>query len=98
MTLRRLSTLFVLAALAAPRTASAAHYETTNFSVEAPSADLAKKFGDMAEQYRTQKALDWLGREMPAWPRKCPLRVIVSMAGTGGATTFQFGNANGRSV
>jgi hypothetical protein len=98
MTLRRLTYVFALAALAAPSPASAAHYATANFSVEAPTPELAKKFGDMAEVYRSQKAMEWLGREMPQWPQRCPLRVQISMGGAGGATTFTFGNSPGRSV
>jgi hypothetical protein len=96
MTLRRLCPLFVLALLGAPAPASAATYETANFVVDAPSSELAKKFGDMAEFYRREKALEWLGREMPNWPRKCPLRVSVNMGGAGGATNFTFGTEGGR--
>ena len=32
----------------------------------------------------------WLGREMPQWPEPCPLRVTVTMNGSGGATSFAF--------
>jgi hypothetical protein len=52
----------------------------------------------MAEFYRKEKALDWLGREMPHWPRKCPLQVQVTMGSAGGATTFTFGSEGGRPV
>src|SRR5262245_31470848 len=97
MTLRRLTPALVLVILA-PRVAPAATYETANFTVEAPTAELAKKFGEMAEFYRTQKAQDWLGREMPPWPRKCPLQVQITQGSAGGATTFTFGNENGKPV
>ena len=79
MTLRRLLIAFAFALLASPGIASAATFETTNFVVEAPTAELAKKFGEMAEFYRKEKALEWLGHEMPAWPRRCPLQVQVTM-------------------
>ena len=97
MTLRRF--LFALAlAGSVPASASAAHHETANFVVEAPTAELAKKFGEMAEFYRKEKALEWLGREMPAWPRKCPLQVQVTMGSAGGATTFTFSSEGGRAI
>jgi len=98
MTLRYLSIALVFALAASPETAVAANYETANFVVEAPSAELAKKFGDAAEFYRSEKALAWLGREMPAWPRKCPLQVQITMGSAGGATTFTFGSENRQPV
>jgi hypothetical protein len=97
MTLRRLLLAVALAA-SVPAPATAAHHETTNFVVEAPTAELARTFGEMAEKYRKQKALEWLGREMPDWPEKCPLRVQVTMGSAGGATTFSFSARGGRSV
>jgi hypothetical protein len=84
--------------LIAPAAASAATYDTANFSTEAPTAELAKKFGDMAEFYRKEKALEWTGREMPQWPRRCPLQVQLTQGSAGGATTFTFGQADGKSV
>jgi len=69
---------------------SAAVFETTNFYVEAPTPELARKFGEMAEFYRRQKALEWLGREMPPWPERCYLRVRIELGSAGGATTFSF--------
>lgn len=95
MTLRRLLCALALT-LSITGPASAASFETANFSVEAPNADLARRFGEMAEYYRREKAMEWLGQEMAPWPRKCPLRVIVSMNGAGGATTFTFGSRDGR--
>ena len=88
MTLRRLTYVCALAALAAPSPAYAAHYPTANFSVEAPTPELAKKFGDMAEFYRKEKALEWTGHEMPQWPRRCPLQVQLTQGSAGGATTW----------
>jgi hypothetical protein len=97
MTLRRLFSAFV-AALLVPAIASAATYDTTNFSTEAPTPELAKKFGDMAEFYRREKAIEWLGREMPQWPRRCPLQVQLTQGSAGGATTFTFGQDGNRPV
>lgn len=94
MTLRRQLSALV-AVLIAPALASAANYDTANFSTDAPTAELAKKFGDMAEFYRKEKALEWTGREMPQWPRRCPLQVQITQGSAGGATTFTFGQTAG---
>jgi hypothetical protein len=67
-----------------------AQFRTTNFIVTAPTAEMAKEFGEAAERYRKQKALEWLGKEMPNWPTPCPLKVTISMHRTGGATHFEF--------
>lgn len=90
MTLRRpLSgiALFLLVPLA-----SAAEHRTRNFTVTAPSKELAQTFGEYAEKYRQQKALEWLGSVMPDWPEPCPLSVkITGSSDGGGATHFTFG-------
>src|SRR5262245_26211106 len=65
-----------------------------NFVVEAPTPAIAKQVGEYAEHYRRTKAIEWLGREMPNWSRPCPLRVQVTMGGSGGATSFQFGQGS----
>jgi hypothetical protein len=87
MATRRVSIVLMLAGALASLGAS---YRTQNFLVQAPTPELAKAFGDWGEYYRKQKALQWLGQEMPAWPRPIPLNVTVSMRGSGGATTFAF--------
>jgi hypothetical protein len=97
MTLRRHFSAIALV-LIAPAVASAASYDTPNFTTEAPTAELAKKFGDVAEFYRKEKALEWTGREMPQWPRRCPLHVQITQGSAGGATTFTFGQENGKPV
>jgi hypothetical protein len=63
---------------------------TQNFVVYAPDQQTAQQFGQMAEVYRKQKAMDWLGQEMPPWPKPCPLYVKPTMNGAGGATTFNY--------
>lgn len=74
--------------------ASAATFRTKNFTVEAPTAEAAKEFGRMAEVYRKEKAVQWLGKEMPDWPAPCPLTISITMSGAGGATSFNFSNGN----
>jgi hypothetical protein len=83
---RRLLVLLVAVFLAL-----GAGYPTTNFVVYAPNSQIAQQFGRAAEQYRKEKALLWLGYEMPPWPQRCPLYVKVTMGGPGGATSFNFG-------
>src|SRR5262245_31596417 len=68
-----------------------AQHQTANFLVHAPNAQIAQQIGQYAEQYRREKALLWLGYEMPQWPQPCPLHVTVNMEGPSGATSFHFG-------
>jgi hypothetical protein len=68
-----------------------ASYRTPNFVVEAPDPAFAEQVGKWAEHYRRQKAIEWLGYEMPTWGRPCPLRVTLSN-NSGGATEFAFDN------
>lgn len=67
-----------------------ASYRTTNFVVDAPTAQIAQQVGQAAEHYRKEKAQLWLGHDMPPWPEACPLKVKVTMGGAGGATSFAF--------
>jgi hypothetical protein len=83
----RQQVVFVLTGVFA---AMGAQFRTTNFLVEAPTPQIAQQAGQMAEHYRREKALEWLGREMPPWPEPCPLRLKVTMGGAGGATSFAF--------
>ena len=46
-----------------------AQLRTTNFIVNAPTPQIAQQVGQLAEQYRRDKAVQWLSREMPPWPR-----------------------------
>jgi hypothetical protein len=95
MTLRpSLSIIALVLVVAGP--VSAAGYTTENFVVDAPTKELAKQFGEYAEKYRREKALEWIGTEMPRWPHRCPLRVEVTPGRTGGATTFTFGVGSDR--
>lgn len=87
---RSLFSFAILVLAAAPL--SAAQIRTQNFLVTAPDAQMAQQFGQMAEHYRKQKAMEWLGREMEPWPQPCPLYVKPTMSGAGGATQFNYGN------
>ena len=69
-----------------------ATYQTQNFVVQAPTEQIAQQVGQYAEFYRKQKAMQWLNQEMAPWGRPCPLKVTLSMNGSGGATQFVFDN------
>ena len=71
--------------------AQAASYRTTNFIVQAPTAEIAAAVGDSAEGFRRDLAVEWLGKPMPAWAQPCPIQVdIGQQLGAGGATSFVF--------
>lgn len=72
--------------------ASAASYTTANFVVNARTPDIAEQVGRYAEQHRRDKAIEWLGHELPTWDRHCTIQVKVTMGGAGGATSFTFDN------
>lgn len=86
--MRRPATLWIL--LAAFCSLGAQH-RTTNFLINAPTPQIAQQMGQYAEHYRREKAMQWLGYEMPAWRQPCPLHVTVNMEGPSGATSFHFG-------
>ena len=71
-----------------------ARFATANFEVQgAPTPELAKLFCETAERCRHDLAVLWLGRTLPDWSAKCPIRVRVGETlGAGGATTFVFDN------
>jgi hypothetical protein len=71
-------------------TVRAAQVRSQNFVVTAPDQQTAQQFAQMAEKYRKEKAMDWLGQEMPPWPQPCPLHVKPTMGGAGGATKFNY--------
>jgi len=89
MAIRRIAWL-LLALVATTAAADAATVRTTNFIVETARQDDAEEFARLAEHYRKQKAIEWLGKEMPPWRQPCRLRVHVTGNGAGGATTFDF--------
>src|SRR5262245_14838878 len=83
---RRFSPLVVVVAIAS----MGASHRTTNFTIQAPTQEIAQQVGQYAERYRKEKAVEWIGKEMPAWGQACPLKVTVTPGGAGGATTFAF--------
>ncbi|OWK37285.1 RNA polymerase sigma factor [Fimbriiglobus ruber] len=73
-----------------------ARYQTTNFVIDAPTAEVARIVGDAAEGHRKWFAEDWLGHALPAWPRPCPITVRIVADKAGGVTTFSFGTSAGK--
>jgi hypothetical protein len=70
---------------------AAAGYKTRNFTVSAPTPQLAKEIGDAAEVWRRKLSIEWLGQEMPPWTKPCPINAQVAPnMGAGGATSFIF--------
>ena len=73
-------------------------YQTTsqNFVVFAPDARLAQQASVLAEQYRKQLSLDWLGYEIETWRERCPIHIQIGPH-AGGETSFAFVQQNGAS-
>ena len=81
--------IVLIATTLLPALTGAAH-RTTNFLVEAPSAEAAKQVADRAEVCRTSIARSWLGHDLPAWTTPCPIRVKLTRGEAGGLTSFGF--------
>jgi len=82
----------IIAVLVGVLASLGASYPSQNFVVDAPNMQIAQQVAQYAEHYRREKALQWLGQEMPRWGQPCPLKVTISMQGSGGATSFAFDN------
>ncbi len=67
-----------------------ASYRSANFAVDAPTREVAKAVAEHAETCRVRIAKAWLGRELPAWKRPCPIRVRLTSGEAGGLTSFGF--------
>ncbi|MFV2066398.1 MAG: hypothetical protein ACC645_05420 [Pirellulales bacterium] len=79
------------ALLAASLASMGASYRSQNFVTQAPTSEMAHAIGETAERYRRELAIDWLGKEMPAWSQPCPIKANVAPnLGAGGATSFLF--------
>jgi hypothetical protein len=69
--------------------ASASH-RSTNFVVEAPTRESARRVAEHAEQCRATIARAWLGHDLPNWKVPCPVRVRLTLGEAGGLTSFGF--------
>lgn len=95
MTLRRLALVVLTSVVCSSAGFTAEKATSENFEVVAPTRQMAETFAKAAEAYRKEKALEWLGEEMPRWKDRCPLVVEVNPTRTGGATTFTFSPRGG---
>ncbi len=75
-------------------------YRTSNFLVQAPSAVVARRIGQAAEHLRKEQAMLWLGKELPAWPKPCPIQIRINEAEKGGYSnpTFHKGKLIGQDM
>ncbi len=79
----------IVIVLAATGSLGATH-RTPNFTVQAPTAKVAKQVAVAAEHYRKKLALEWLGKYIPRWYAPCHVMVKVDQVRAGGATSFKF--------
>lgn len=92
--LYRIATAVAIVASGFCAHAFAASVRTQNFIVQADTQEFAERTAQLAEQYRRDLALEWLGAELPPWREPCPIRVIFDRAAQG-VTSFVF---DGRGV
>ncbi len=81
---------------AEPEAAGGATHRTTNFAVSAPSAKTAATVAEATERHRRELAKRWLGKELPDAKGPIPVKVVLTAGGAGGATTFTFSAADGK--
>ncbi len=62
---------------------------TTNFVIMAPDPNLSREAGRLAEQYRRELSMQWLGYEIKNWKEKCPVQIQLGPH-AGGETSFAF--------
>ncbi|GIW88780.1 MAG: hypothetical protein KatS3mg108_3104 [Isosphaeraceae bacterium] len=80
---------------AGAREAEAGRARTRNFVVDAPTQPAAEAVARHAEALRKTIARAWLGRELPDWPKPCPVYVKLTGGEPGGVTTFDFAEGGG---
>ena len=67
-----------------------ASFRSANFTVDAPTREIAQRVGERAEECRITIAKAWLGHDLPDWQAPCPVRVMVTQGEAGGLTSFGF--------
>jgi hypothetical protein len=88
---RALRRIALLAAGVVPLLTGAS-FRSTNFTVEAPSREVAQRVAEQAELCRINIARAWLGHDLPLWTTSCPIRVRLTAGEAGGLTSFGFNN------
>jgi hypothetical protein len=77
-----------------PGAAPGSEVSTRNFIIRAPNPQLAQQAARLAEQYRRDLSLEWLGYEIAPWSEKVPVQVIIDRF-PGGETSFAFVRGDG---
>jgi hypothetical protein len=72
------------------RRSAQAELRVKHFVVYAPTHEVAFSVATLAEAYRRELALAWLGKELPDWKEPCPVHMKITMEAPAGATTFTF--------
>ncbi|MFL5341627.1 MAG: RNA polymerase sigma factor [Gemmataceae bacterium] len=72
---------------------TAAKMASKNFVVTGAPLATCNRILLSAEMFRARIAKQWLGKELPDWPRRCPIAVTLNAAAPASATTFNFGAA-----
>lgn len=83
---RRMAPRMMAPAMMAPGNAPVV---TANFEVNAPDPQFAQRVAQLAESYRRDLAVAWLGHELPNWQQRCPIQVTFGPH-AGGETSFAF--------
>jgi RNA polymerase sigma factor (sigma-70 family) len=74
----------------APTDSASDTIRARNFVVSGTSAENGRRIVDAAEKYRKEFAKLWLGKELPDWPKPCPIHVMISADEPGSATSMNF--------
>lgn len=84
------STLRAVALSACALLSLGANYRTPNFDINAPTAELARETGKLAERLRNDLAVAWLGSPLPNGAPICDLEVKIGAGAGSGATTITY--------
>jgi hypothetical protein len=66
-------------------------HRSANFVVHAPTPAIARSVADQAEALRKEIAIRWVGKDLPAWPRPCTIRLTLTPGPSGGSTALDYG-------
>ncbi len=65
-------------------------YQTTNFVVQAETAEIAKVVAESAERNRQDFARLWLEQDLPDWAFPCQIHVTIDLGRTAGRSDVSF--------
>jgi hypothetical protein len=73
-------------------------FRSQNFLVKASTLAVARQIARAAERQRKEKALEWLGEELPPWREPCPIEVKITDGSPGVSASFDGGQVRWRSL